>query len=171
MKKLIIASGLGLLWFANASFAQSCATAPTLQSGGTFSGDTCSASVETGIGSFCGGVNPTGNIAVFTWPYGGGARAGTITVTPTQGGAGYDVALGVVRGTCSSTGTCVTTADSAQSGTTAESVDLTTAPFNTSATYFLFVTSLGDGTTGGTCGTFNGTVGTLPVKLQSFSIN
>lgn len=112
-----------------------------------------------------------GAAAVLTWTYDGSAsRNGTISVTPSGGSPNYDLALAVLRGSCSSSGTCVTVVDAHHDGTSAESINLAGPAFNTPGTYYLLVTSVGNGSTGNTSGAFSGTVGTLPVELQSFSI-
>lgn len=150
--------------------AQTCAAPTTIASNGTFSGNTCAATGnETGVAVVCGNGNFTDKAAVFTWTKGDAtsSHTGNLVVTPT---VSYDVGLAVVRTTCGSTGVCVGLTDSAQDGTTAETIDLSAAGYGPAGTYYLFVTSFADGSNGATCGTFNGTVGTLPVKLQSMSV-
>ncbi len=174
MKKAMSLTAALALCFASAAGAQTCAAPSTIASGGTFGGNNCSttANENSAIGTFCGALTPTAPISVFTWVYGGtGSHTGTITVTPTPSpGTPFDVALGVIRSSCSGTGACVTNADAHQD-TSAESVDLSLAGFGTAGTYYLLVTSLSDGSTGAQCGDFTGTVGTLPVKLESFQVN
>ena len=174
MKKAIarclVAACVGLLAVVNVQ-AQTCIGASTIATNGNFSGNNCSTSANenSAIGTFCGSLTPTAPISVFTWNYTSPApHSGNITVS--SGNTPFDIALGVIRGQCSGSGTCVTNADAHQD-TTAESVDLSLAAFGTTGTYYLLVTSLSDGSTGAQCGDFSGTVGTLPVKLQSFSID
>lgn len=174
MSKQIVLRGMAIVLFGMASgivSAQTCSAPTTLTSSGSFSGDTSTGSNETGIADVCGGAGLTGAAAVFTWSYNGSAsRAGSITVTPTGGSPNFDIALAVIRSTCGSSGACVTLRDSSQNGTSAEAIDLTASAFNTAGTYYLLVSSFGDGSTGNTTGPFSGTVGTLPVELKSFSV-
>ena len=146
--------------------AQTCASPTGLTSGGNFSGDTTAG--DTTVGSVCGGVVLTGPVNVYTWTNGGGAMSGSITVTPSN--ATYDVGLALGDGaTCAAAlGTCDGTADNGVGGA-AESIAL--GALATNKTYFLFVSSFAAGAATVTSGPFNGTAGTLPVKLQSFSVN
>lgn len=172
---LLALAGLGLSVASVTVLAQTCALPTTIASGGTFAGDTCAggAANESGVTAVCGGGQFTDKAAIFTWTKASAASAhsGTITITPTGAPANYDVGVGVVRTTCGSSGVCVGLTDGFQDGTSGEAVDLSAAGFGPAGTYYMFVSSFGDGSTGGTCGTFTGTVGTLPVKLQSFSIH
>lgn len=171
MKKVMSLTAVLALCFASVAGAQTCAAPSTIASNGTFSGNNCSATANenSAIGTFCGSLTPTSPISIFTWNYTSPAtHTGAITVT--SGTTPFDIALGVIRGSCSGTGACVTNADAHQD-TTAESVDLSIAGFGTTGTYYLLVTSLSDGSTGAVCGDFSGTVGTLPVRLDSFNVN
>ncbi|MEP6483008.1 MAG: hypothetical protein ABJB01_01075 [Rudaea sp.] len=154
--------------------AQTCSAPTTISSNSSFSGNTCAATGnESGVATVCGNGNFTDKAAVFTWVKGdvNSAHTGAIVLTPTGTTPSYDIGAAVIRTTCASTGVCVGLTDSNQDGTSGESVDLTATGFGPAGTYFLFVTSFGDGTTGATCGPFNGQAGILPVKLQTFNID
>ncbi len=147
-------------------WAQSCASPQILTSGATnVSGTTVGG--DTTVGAVCGGITLTGPVQVYTWTNNGGAVSGTIAVTPSN--ANFDVALAVGDGaTCAAaTGTCDGTADANGAGG-AESVSLSGL---TNKTFYLFVTSFASGGATTTSGPYNIDVGTLPVKLQKFSVN
>jgi hypothetical protein len=122
---------------------------------------------DTSIATVCGSNNITGGFHVFTWHYGGvNTPSGNLTVTPT---APYNPAIFVGDGadcTTAASGFCDAQADGpAQTVETIALSGLNTA----NTTYFLFVASTATGAA--RCGQYNLGVGTLPVKLQSFSIN
>lgn len=176
MKKiaLLALAAVALGCVQTAAFAQTCLQPTTIVSNGQFSGDTCAASGnETGVQKVCGAGNFTDKAAVFTWTRASASdpHTGNIAITTNQASPGYDIGVGIVRTTCGTAGVCVGLFDANSDGTSGETIDLTGAAFGPADTYYMFVSSFGDGSTGGTCGTFAGTVGTLPVKLQSFSID
>jgi len=173
MKRIALLS-LAAVGLTSLAGAQTCALPTTISSNGIFAGDTCAAAGnETGVAKVCGNGTFTDKAAVFTWTKGsaGSTHSGNIVITPTGATPSYDVGVGIVRTTCGTTGVCVGLFDGVQDGTSGETIDLSAAAFGPAGTYFMFVSSFGDGSTGGTCGAFGGTVGLLPVKLQSFSIN
>lgn len=158
--------------FTSAYAADTC-TPVTISSNQTLNNQTtCGADTISG---FCGGATPTGPSKVYTWTYGGAnTPSGNISVTPTFP---FNVAIGAMYGGAdclsSETQNCGPNADNvgdpANSGVDGtETVAL--SGFNVSTTYYLIITSF-SGTGADQCGTFNLSVGTLPVKLQSFNIN
>jgi len=177
MKKYFLASA-GLLMMLSASgslMAQTCtAVSPDILSNtNTVTGDSCNG--DASIGTVCDGNNPTGPVLAYTWQHGtqAGTASGNITVTPTGGAPTYNPAMVIASGadctTALNTAFCdVSVADSAGAGA-AESIAL--SGLNGSNTrYFMFVFSLSS-VANQKCGPFGLTVGTLPVKLQKFSVN
>jgi hypothetical protein len=166
MKKIALVASILVLGLSGSAFAQSCSNPTGLTSGQSISGATTCGGDAT-FTDICGGVTLTGPSLVYSWTVSTGAPSGNITVTP---GGTYDTALAIAgpAATCSAAlGTCVASADSAGAGG-AESVALSTAA--AAGTYYLIVSSL-TATVANQCGTFGATVGTLPVKLQSFKID
>jgi len=180
------ASTLALGMVTSSALAQTCAAPTELVSGSnitntglpTFSPNTCTG--DNSFSDICGGATLTGRAHVYHWHYAGAnTPAGSITVTPApkDNGAGgtttatFNVALAVATGaaTCAaSLGTCAASADN-NANNSAESIPL--AGLNTNPSdYFLIISSF-DATAANQCGPYSMTVGTLPVKLQSFSIN
>lgn len=170
MKNLTLAVSAGLLLCAgiySSAMAQTCASPQTISSSTTVTGTTVGG--DTTVTSVCGGINLTGPIQVYTWTNAGGAVSGSITVTPTN--ATFDVGLAVGDGAncAASLGTCDGTADANGAGG-AESISLTTPPLQ-NKTFFLIVSSFASGGATTTSGPYSMGVGTLPVKLQKFSVN
>ena len=164
MKK-IAASCIAALAFSasGAVLAQSCAsplgfnTPPT---GPTAAGNTCTGA--NNLGTLCGLFNSPENDDVYQFSIGAGYTATSITLTTTSGT--YNPAIALLSGSCGGGTSCTDVADSngAGSGETLSTVGLA------NGTYFMVVTS-SPGTN--TCGDYNITAnGTLPVKLQKFSV-
>jgi len=180
MKKTVFIAPLALLMIGTwsesmAAAGGTCAAPVVLTSNSTVSAlNNCTVSPGDGdssIGTVCGSNDVTGGVHVFTWTYGGAnTPSGNLTVTPTGASPTYNPAIFVSHGADCATaaGAVSCDAQSDVAGTTAETIALST--LNTaSTTYFLFVASTALGTA--KCGPYNLGVGTLPVKLQSFSIN
>jgi hypothetical protein len=168
----LAASTLALGVFASTAFAQSCGSPTTITSGQTI---TNAAGLPTTCGGdqsftdICGGATLTGASNVYSWVKGAGAPSGNIVVTPTAPSP-YDTAIAIVESssTCAAAlGNCLASADNAGSGL-AETVSL--AGTGAAGNYFLIISSF-SATGANQCGPYGVTVGTLPVKLQSFSIN
>jgi len=167
MKAIRLLASLALIAFASSGIAQTCSTPGGLTSSANINGNSCASPTGTGdttLGNVCDNQLNTGPVAIYSWSYGGsGTPSGNITVTPT----GWDVALFVGDGASCSTaagGFCDASVDTAGNG--AESISL--SGLTKTTTYYLFITSLT--TAGSTCGAYNLTTGTLPVRLQSFDI-
>ena len=154
---------LALVW--SSAGAQTCASPTTISSGGNVSGDTTTG--DTSVGSVCGGITLTGPVNVYTWTNSGGAMSGSLTVTPSNGTYDAGLALGDGASCTAALGTCDGTADANGAGG-AESLPLGSLALN--KTYFLFVSSFASGGATTTAGPYNLAVGTLPVKLQKFSV-
>ena len=164
----LAASTLCLGVMSSTAFSQTCSSPTVLASGSTVNGNTCGG--DQSFTDICGGATLKGPSNVYTWTYGGGTVSGSIVVTPTGGAPTFDPALAIVNGsaTCSgSVGTCDVTAD-ANANSSAETVSLT--GLNTNGPYFLIISSFST-TAANQCGPYSLQAGTLPVKLQSFSIN
>lgn len=155
--------------FASLSYAQSCGTPTPLVSGQTITNagglpTTCGG--DQSFTDICGGATLTGPSNVYSMSV-SGTPSGSITVTPTSPTT-YDTAIAIVGpgATCAgSVGTCAATSDSAGTGG-AETVSLTGLA---AGTYYLVISSFNT-TAANQCGPYGITVGTLPVKLQNFSV-
>lgn len=149
--------------------AQTCASPTVITSNSTFSGDTTGG--DTTLSTVCGGAFVTGPINVFTWTNGGGTMSGSLTVTPSN--ATFDVGLALGHGTSCAVAatTCDGNADNAVGGGAAGAESIALTGLATNQTYFLFVSSFASGGATVTSGPYGGTTGTLPVKLQNFSVN
>lgn len=161
-------SVFALACLSNVALAQTCASPTALASTQNVNGNTCGG--DSTITNFCGGVTPTGASNVYSY-VAGGSVSGSITVTPTSP---FNVAIGVVSGgaNCNAalSSNCNGVSDSAGDG--AANGTETFALSNTATagtTYYLIITSL-SGTGADQCGAYNLAMGTLPVKLQKFSV-
>jgi hypothetical protein len=166
--KALVASMLFFGVLASSAYGQSCSTPTALLSNATVAGTTCGG--DQSFTDICGGATLTGPSNVYTWTVGaGGTVSGSVTVTPTGAGATFDPGIAITSGTtCSgSLGNCTGSADNAASGG-AETIALSSA--STAGTYYLIISSFST-TAANQCGPYNLQAGTLPVKLQSFSIN
>jgi hypothetical protein len=161
--KTIALLASGLLMFASSSMAQTCSAPTTLTSNATaVTGNTCTGGDQT-LGNVCDNAQITGPTAVYTWVNTGAAPSGNITVTPT----GWDTAIFVGDSSTScaaaTAGFCDVKSDNV--GNVAESVSLSGL---TNKTFYLFISSQA---AANTCGAYSIATGTLPVKLQNFSVN
>lgn len=148
----------------------SCTTPSTvLQSGATPSdaGNTCTdTSASNYVSAFCGGGQVTAGqpqeIYTITLAAAGPARTAT-SLTLTGGSATFTPTLYLYTGTCANGGGCV------QTGTVAVPMDLTTVA---AGTYLLAIGgSQLDPNDATACGAYTiNANGTLPVKLQKFSV-
>ena len=167
MKTICSLATLALMAFSSASMAQTCASPTVLASGASgVTGNSCVAPTGTGdgtLGNVCDNAQITGSTAVYTWTNNSNTTSGNITVTPT----GWDAAIFIGTGaTCaaSTAGFCTSSADAGGSGV----AETLAVPASATNTYYLFISSLA---AANTCGAYSITAGTLPVKLQNFSIN
>jgi hypothetical protein len=168
MKTICSLATLALMAFSSATIAQTCTSPTTLASGASgVTGNSCVPPTGTGdgsLGNICDNTQNTGSVAVYTWTNNGGATSGNIVVTPT----GWDTAIAIGTGaTCAAAtgGFCTNSVSDAGGVGAAETYAI---PASATQTYFLFITSLA---LAGNCGPYSITAGTLPVKLQNFSIN
>jgi hypothetical protein len=167
MKKLALVASILVLGVSGSAFAQSCGSPTGLSSGQSIpSATTCGG--DTSFTDICGGATISGPANVYSWTFSSGTPSGNITVTPT---GTYDTAIAIAgpAATCAAAlGNCVASSDSTQTAGGAESVALSGA--NSAGTFYLIVTSFSQ-TAANQCGGYSLTVGTLPVKLQSFKID
>lgn len=159
---LFAASAFGITSLASAATCNSSIT-PAIKAAGTFAGTNCGNNLNySGSAALCGGVafSTTGTDV---WQVTLGA-AQNFTFSVTSAAFTPDIAL--LKGSCADNAPCVNSTDYNSGGATATS---TTVTAQTAGTYYLVVT---DSTAvGAQCGAYNLTVvGTLPVKLQNFSV-
>lgn len=168
--KVVALTSLLALGFAASSFAaDTCSPIPLSSNTTNLAGNTCGGDVISG---FCGGATPTGPSRIYTWTYGGAnTPSGNITVVPTSP---FNVAIGAMYGgtdcLSSETQSCGPNSDVNGDGAADGTETVALSGFNTTTTYYLIVTSF-SGTGADQCGAYTISSGTLPVKLQSFSIN
>lgn len=146
-----------------------CASPSTNMQDGSDSGNTCTDQGATNqVDAFCGGVQVVSNqpqeiYSIVLAAAGPGRTATKISVSSTASTATFNPTLYLYTGTCANGGGCV------QTGTASTPLDLTGVA---AGTYLLAIGgSQLDASAATTCGDFNITSdGTLPVKLQSFSV-
>lgn len=166
MKKILLGATVAAsLLVSGISFAQSCtANAPAItgaQSGMTLPAfDTCTATDQLAVS--CSGLNPIGPATDAIWAVtvGPGAHSGSFNLATSVGT--YDLYVGLMSGSCSGASPCPLEADSNPAGGS-ETLGPVDALAN--GTYYMLVTTFGAG-----CGPVTITVPTLPVSLQSFSV-
>jgi hypothetical protein len=135
-------------------------------------------------GTTCGSTNSITNYSAtvctdnLAFPYGGEDEAYAITVGASQSldisatltGSAGDLALFLI-GTCGNGASCLSTSQDAI-GTGAGPEIIPTVTGLAAGTYYVYIDSYYDAGTAGSCGTFTLNVtGTLPVALQSYSID
>jgi hypothetical protein len=157
-----------LLGVGSTAFGAACSNiqAPVIDSSnqaGPFAGNSCGNNAAfNGASTFCGGVQYS-NTGTDVWQVTLGA-AQNFTFTVTTAAFTPDIAL--FSGACTDSAACVNNTDYSTASPT------TTATYtgNPAGTYFIVIT---DSTASGAqCGAYNLSIaGTLPVKLQNFSIN
>jgi hypothetical protein len=154
-----------LLGTASAAFAAACSNLQgPINAAGVFPGSDCGNNAAfNGAGTFCGGVSYS-NTGTDVWQVSVGA-AQNFTFSVTSAVFTPDIAI-FAPGSCVDNSACVNNTDYSTGTGTATSAAITG---NAAGTYFIVVT---DSTAvGAQCGAYNLTVaGTLPVKLQDFSV-
>lgn len=178
-KTLVALIGSFLMLSVSASLmAQTCtAVTPDLVSNtNTVTGNSCAAPTGTGdtsIGGLCNGTTNTGPVVVYTWNHGSGAVSGNITLTPTGTTPTYRPTLAIADGADCTTALnqnfCDAGVNDSPGAGQAVSIPLTSLT-TANTRYFLFVFSL-SAVVNQRCGAYSLNVGTLPVKLQKFSVN
>ena len=154
------------LWFVVSSsdcLAQTCASPLAFNSplsGPTVSANSCGGAGANSLDPICGMSSPAPDV-IYQFSLNSSRTATSISLTPSFA---YDAALVLLSGSCGSGTSCADYVDTASAGGT-EVLSLTAVA---NGTYFLVVT----GTTGSaTCGPYTLTaIGSLPVRLQSFSV-
>jgi hypothetical protein len=164
MKKIILgATALAALVGAGSAFAQNCTASSGALSGANSNSnvafDTCTATDQLAVS--CSGLNPIGPAqdAIWSLQIGPGAHSGSIGISTTT--ATFDIYAGIMSGSCSGGSPCPVEADSGGAGG-AESLDIGALA---NGTYYLLVTSFG-----ASCGPVTVALPTLPVALQTFSV-
>lgn len=150
---------------AGSVFAQCTTFEPTtITAAGTFPGNTCTKNL--GLTTFCAGGNSTNGLgsAIFNVTL-GASNNFTITVVSTT--ANFTPEVSFIGAPCASTTGCIVDSAVAQgTATNGPSAAVTGQP---AGGYFLIVNDVYAESPG--CGNFNATfIGTLPVKLQNFSV-
>lgn len=166
MKKILLgAIAVTALVGAGSAFAQTCT--PT---SGAFTGansntvfgpfDTCGATNQ--LVTNCSGLNPIGTAtdAIFSVQIGPGAHSGNFVISTTAGT--FDIYAGIMSGSCGAGSPCPVEADSNGAGGS----ETLAIDGLANGSYWLIVTSF----TAGQCGAINIAIPTLPVSLQSFSV-
>lgn len=173
MRNLLLTACAGMLLFSAAASAQTCTAPPPfdLNANQGLSGqDTCSGSNIAG--TLCGGVSAPEKDIFYSVTLAPGYTATSIDLTNAQSGAEvFQPAMVLYTGACANGGPasgCTATAFAASNGANT-SLSLSGVP---AGSYFLDVTSF-PGVGAGNCGAYNLAItgGTLPVKLQKFSVN
>jgi hypothetical protein len=161
-KKIIglLAAGC-MVAFCGEAFGSACTSTGTLTAAG-FEGNTCDGTDQ--LVKTCGDTTPIGNgkEAILAVNLGTGNNA-TLTIT----GTGFNPYVALMAGAdCNSLDTCQTNnSENAGSAGAGVVIGPTNAPVGS---YFLVITDPG----GPACGAFTvGVQGTLPVKLQNFSVD
>jgi len=151
---LVAVSGEGL--------AQSCTTPGNLNASSSVSGNTCNGTNE--IGTYCGVASSPQKEQIWSVNLASGYTATSISLTNT-GGNTYTPALLLFQGTCVNGDNCAANTTAAAGANASLSLSGVSA-----GAYLLSVTS--DPNASSTdCGSYNLQYsGTLPVKLQKFSV-
>lgn len=143
-------------------FAQSCSSPGNLNTTNPASGNTCSGTNE--IGTYCGVASSPQKEQIWSVTLASGYSATSISLT-NNGGASYTPAMVLFQGTCVNGDNCAANTTAAAGANASLSLSGVTA-----GTYFLSVTS-DPNASAGDCGAYNLQYsGTLPVKLQKFSV-
>jgi len=161
MNKIVqMSCAVALASLSAGAFAQ-CSVTSTISAVGSVAGNTCGH--NAGFTPICGGTDSTNNKGLDAFQVTVGASQNfTITVTSTT--ANFNPELAVIGSPCATTTNCIID-DTA--GATAGPDTFSGQP---AGTYFILVTDLNAEAPG--CGDYNlVTAGTLPVKLQDFSVN
>jgi len=152
--------------FAGSAFSQ-CTNDTTLTATGSFAGNTCGKNLA--LLSICGGGDGTNGAgtSVVQLNVGNGAN---IQLTVVSSTSGFNPELAYTTGACSSLSACSVddTKTIAEPGSLTVGPD-SPAPQPAAGNTFIFISDLNAEAPG--CGAYNLTVaGTLPVKLQDFSV-
>lgn len=160
----VLVAGLGMA-YAGSAFSQACGamTGAVPPAGGTVSGNNCGNNLN--FTAICGNGDGLGGGGMDVWslPIGASYSGVTIAINTTA----FVAELGVIGSPCSSSTNCLI--DVSAPGPGPGSVPAQAFPAAQPAgTYYIFVANVADAT----CGAYNLVVsGTLPVKLQKFSVN
>jgi hypothetical protein len=152
------------LAYTGSVFAQACPgtlTGAVPVAGGTVSGNNCNN--NTNFTKICSNSETLGGGGMDIWsmPIGSSYSGVNIAINTSA----FIAELGVIGAPCSSSTTCII--DVSAPGPGAGSISSAFPASQPAGTYYIFVANVGDAT----CGAYNLVVsGTLPVKLQKFSV-
>jgi hypothetical protein len=151
----------GMLGYSQFASAQACSTPDATLTGASlqFSGNNCTH--NTNFSAICSNTEGLGGGGMDVIQF---DLAATNNVQVTLQSAAFTPELGVIGSPCSSSTTCIIDQTIAAPGT----VGPVQVPQNSPAgSYFIFVTNVADAA----CGAYNVSLtGTLPVKLENFSV-
>ena len=142
-------------------------TQGTISAPGTVAGNSCGNNANFNGGTFCNGVSFS-NTGTDAWQIGLAANQSFTMAGASPGaaaGQAFAINLGLISTNCADNAACVTDVTNDNGAVTSGTIS-----GNPAGTYFIIVTdSTGLGTG---CGTYDLTIaGTLPVKLENFSVD
>jgi hypothetical protein len=151
--------------YAGAALAQACPgtlTGAVPVAGGTVSGNNCNN--NTNFTKICANSETLGGGGMDIWSMPIGTNYSGVNIAINT--SAFVAELGVIGAPCSSSTTCII--DVSNVGPAPGSVSSAFPAAQPAGTYYIFVANVADAT----CGAYNLVVsGTLPVKLQKFSVN
>ena len=153
------------LGYADLAWAQTCTASGTF-TGASYAGTTCGANAA--FVKVCQNGDTLGSSALDAVQVNVGAGNSNLNFTLTTPAFTPEVA--VIASPCSANSSCIVDQESATTGTAGTPASISTGSLGTLAagTYFVLVFDTNDGL----CGSYNLTAtGTLPVKLENFSVN
>lgn len=160
----------GTLGYLMPGFAATCnATQGTITTTATISGNTCGHNSNFNGSTFCGGVAfSNGGTDAYQVTLGAGQNFSFSVTSPgTAGGASFVPDIALVSATCADNAACV--GENTTGTATVTNPGSGTFSGHPAGTYFIYITD-SNGT--GACGNYDLSFsGTLPVKLQKFTVN
>jgi hypothetical protein len=151
--------GIGGLFYAGFAAAQACGALTGTASTTAVGGNNCNNNLN--FTKICANSETLGGggMDIYSFDLGAGYSGVSVTISTTA----FTPELGVIAATCSSSTTCVVDQTVAAAG----DVSGTLPTGLTAGTYYIFVANVTDAA----CGAYNVSLaGTLPVKLQNFSV-
>jgi hypothetical protein len=153
------------LGYAGLASAQTCTASGTF-TGASYAGTTCGANAA--FTKVCQNGDTLGSSALDAIQVNVGATNSNLNFTLTT--PAFTPEIAVIASPCSANSACIVDAESPTTGTAGTPASIATGSLGTltAGTYFVLVFDTNDGL----CGTYNVTAtGTLPVKLENFSVN
>jgi hypothetical protein len=157
----VLALGLGMA-YTGSVFAQACgAMTGNVAAAGSFAGNNCGN--NTNFLAICGNGDSLGGGGMDVWSMPIGASYSSVTISINT--SAFTPELAVIGSPCSSNTACIIDQTVASAGNIGPIAFPASQP---AGTYYIFVANVADAA----CGAYNLVVaGTLPVKLQKFSVN